>query len=159
MSSWKAILLSFFGGGIAFWISDIVIPAFDRNEQGYAVTVLCPMILLVFYMGVLRLGKKDASGPSTALFALFGVWVLALSFTFLAQQIRAPGPGFSWGDFGYLLISSFLPLRIVYFVALEGSIFALLIGTVAMLVCHFKFETSRWVIPPAVWTLFHHAGK
>lgn len=38
-SSWKRFLLNFLGGGMAFWISDSVIPALDRSEQGYAVTV------------------------------------------------------------------------------------------------------------------------
>lgn len=35
MSSWKWFLLSLFGGGIAFWIPDVVIPALDRNEQEF----------------------------------------------------------------------------------------------------------------------------
>jgi hypothetical protein len=151
MSSWKWFLLSFFGCGIAFWIPDLVIPAFDRNEQGYAVTVACPVVLILFYAVVLRLRKAERSGPSTAIFAICGTWVLALSFTLLAQEVRAPGAPYTWGDFGYLFISSFLPWRIFEFVSLEGSIFALWIGTAAMIICHFKFEGNRWIVPPSVW--------
>ena len=153
MSSWKWFLLSLFGCGIAFWIPDIVIPALDRNEQGGLVTFACPALLILFYMAVLRLRKTERSGPSTATFAICGVWMLALSFIMLAQWIRSEGGlgEFSRGNFGYLLISSFLPWRIIEFVSLEGSIFALWIGTAAMIICHFKFEGNRWIVPPSVW--------
>lgn len=158
MAPWKWFLLSFFGGGIAFWISDLIIPAFDRSEQGYAVTVACPIVLVAFYLAVLRVRKGDQSGPSTAIFAIFGMWILALSFTLLAQRIRGGGGGgqFGWGDFGYILVSSFLPTRIVEFVALEGSLLALGIGTAAMIICHMAFERSRWIIPPSLWAVLRH---
>lgn len=154
MSSWKWFLLSLFGGGIAFWIPDVVIPALDRKEQGYAVTAACPIVLILFYVAVLRLRKGERSGPSTAIFAICGIWVLALSFILLAQRVRGgEGPGFGWDDFGYLLVSSFLPLRIVLFVTLEGSIIALWIGTVAMVICHLAFERTRWIVPPSLWAV------
>ena len=157
MSSWRWFLLSFFGGGIAFWIPDIVIPALDRKEQGYAVTALCPIVLILFYVAVLRLRKGLGLGPSTAIFAMCGIWILALSFTSLAQRVRGgKGPGFEWGDFGYLLVSSFLPSRIVLFVTLEGSIIALWLGTVAMVICHVAFERTRWIVPPSLWAALRH---
>ena len=116
-------------------------------------TFACPALLILFYMVVLRLRKTERSGPSTATFAICGMWILALSFIMLAQWIRSEnGLGeFSRGDFGYLFISSFLPWRIFEFVSLEGSIFALWIGTAAMIICHFKFEGNRWIVPPSVW--------
>jgi hypothetical protein len=152
MSSWKWFLMSLIGCGIAFWIPDVVIPALDRNEQGGLVTLACPALLILFYMAVLRLRKTERTGPSTATFAIFGMWILALSFIMLAQWVRSEdGLGaFSRGDFGYLLISSFLPWRIIEFVTLEGSIFALWIGTAAMIICHFIFEGTRWIVPPSV---------
>jgi hypothetical protein len=152
-------LLSLFGGGIAFWIPDVVIPAINRNEQGGAVTIMCPIALLLFYLAVLRLRKEETSGPSTAFFAIFGMWVLALSFTLLAQEVRAPGGGgFGWEDFGYLLISSIVPTRIFEMVTLEGSIIALLIGTIEMIICHFAFERTRWIVPPS-WATLHHPNR
>jgi hypothetical protein len=152
MSSWKWVFISFFGGGIAFWISDLVIPALDRDEQGGAVTIAAPIVLAVFYMIALRIRKDDRAGPSTAIFAVLGMWVLALSFTQLAAKIRSQnGIGFSWGDLGYLLVSSFIPTRVFVLVTLEGSILALLLGTAAMVVCHFAFEKTRWIIPPGLW--------
>jgi hypothetical protein len=160
MGSWKWFLLSFFGGGISFWISDLIISALDHNEQGYVVTAVCPVVLIVFYAIVLRLRKAERSGPSTAIFAICGMWVLALSFVLLAQRIRGgKGTGFGWGDFGYLLVSSFLPTRIAFFVGLDGSVIALLIGTFAMLVCHFYFESTRWIVPPSLRAASHHAKK
>lgn len=156
MSSWKWFLVSFFGAGIAFWISDIVIPAWDRKEQGYAVTAACPIVLILFYAVVLRLRKGEASGPSSAISSICGMWVLALSFILLAQRVRGgEGPGFGWGDFGYLLVSSFIPTRIILFVTLEGSIFALWLGTAAMVICHLVFERTRWILPPGIWAVLH----
>jgi hypothetical protein len=162
MSSWKWFLLSLFGGGIAFWIPDVVIPAFDRNEQGYAVTAACPIVLILFYVAALRLRKGEPSGPSTAVFAILGMWVLALSFTMLAQTVRGNGfKGGEWtrGDFGYLFVSSFLPTRIVEFVMVEGSIVALCIGTIAMVICHFAFERGRWIILPRLWAALHRRAS
>jgi hypothetical protein len=152
-SPWKWFWLSFLGGGIAFWIPDLIVAALNRNEQGGAVTVACPALLVLFYAAVLRFRKTERSGPFTAIFAICGMWILALLFVMLAQEIRAPGGGgLSWGQLGYLVVSSFLPTRIFELVALEGSIFALLLGTVAMIICHFVFERPRWIVPPSVWT-------
>jgi hypothetical protein len=72
MSSWKWFWLSLLGGGVAFWMPDVVIPALDPNEQGVAVTVLCPIVLILFYAAVLRLRRAERSGPSTAIFAIIG---------------------------------------------------------------------------------------
>jgi hypothetical protein len=161
MSSWKWFLPSLFGGGIAFWIPDVVIPALDRNEQGVLVTFACPALLILFYVAVLRLRKAERSGPSTAIFAICGMWLLAISFTLLAQEVRARGGGYTWGDLGYVLVSSFLPMRIVEFVTLEGSIVALCIGTIAMVICHVVFERTRWIVPPSLWAAFklRHSTK
>ena len=160
MSSWKWFLLSFFGGGIAFWISDLIIPALDRTEQRGAVTIACPIVLILFYSLLLRIRKGDRTGPSTAIFTILGMWVLALSFTELAQDIRSESfSGFSWGDLGFLVVSSFLPTRVFVLVTLEGSIVALLLGTVAMIVCHLLFEMERWIIPPSLWAALHHSKK
>ena len=154
-------MLSFFGGGIAFWISDVVIPAFDPNEQRAAVTVACPLVLIVFYVAVMRLRRAERPGPSTAIFAICGMWVLALSFTMLAQEIRSEqGLGeFTWGDLGFLVVSSFLPTRTFLFVGLEGSLIALLVSTVTMVICHFAFEIDRWIVPPSLWGGLHHSKK
>ena len=157
MSSWKWFLLSFFGGGIVFWIPDIIIPALNRSEQGGAVTIGCPALLILFYMVVVRLRKVERSGPSTAIFAICGMWVLALWFTLWAQEIRAPGPEYTWGQFRYIFVSSFLPWRVLNYVALEGSLFALLIGTTMMIICHFRYERTRWIIPPGLWVALRHS--
>ena len=138
MSSSRYFLLSFLGGGIAFWIPNTLIPALNLKEQGYAVTAMCPIVLSLFYVGVLRLRKGQRSGPSTAIFAMFGTWVLALSFILLAQGVRrGEEPGFGW--------------EIVLLVMLGGSIIALCIETVAMVICHLAFERTRWIVPPSLW--------
>jgi hypothetical protein len=159
-SPWKWFWLSFLGGGIAFWIPDLIVPALNRNEQGGAVTVACPAVLVLFYAAVLRFRKTERSGPSTAIFAICGMWILALLFVMLAQEIRAPGGGgLSWGQLGYLVVSSFLPTRIFELVALEGSIFALLLGTVVMIICHCIFERTRWIVPPSVWAVLRRPKR
>ena len=138
MSSWRCFLLSFLGGGIAFWIPSTLIPALNLKEQGYAVTAMCPIVLILFYVAVLRLRKGERSGPSTAMFAMFGTWVLALSFFLLAQRVR----GGEWPGFGW---------EIVLLVMLGGSIIALWLETVAMVICHLAFERTRWIVPPGLW--------
>lgn len=159
------VSVSFLGGATAFWISDVIVNDLDPNQQGYAVTVLCPVALGLFYALMLRLRKADRSGPSTAIFSVCGMWVLAIWFALLAQSIR--GSGFreaftGVGDprfIGYLIVSSFLPSRIFLFITMEGNIIALLIGTIAMLTCHFAFESTRWVLPPRVLSVFRPANR
>lgn len=103
--------------------------------------------------------ERGDLGTFSAFFAICGMWVLAPSFTLLAQEVRAPGGGgFGWEDFGYLLISSFVPTRIFEMVTLEGSIIALLIGTIEMIICHFAFERTRWIVPPS-WATLHHPNR
>ncbi len=79
----------------------------------------------------------------------------------LAQEIRSEqGLGeFTWGDLGFLVVSSFLPTRVFVLVTLEGSIVALLLGTVAMIVCHLLFEMERWIIPPSLWAVLRHSKQ
>jgi hypothetical protein len=161
MSSLRWLLLSFFRGGIAFWLPGIVIPALARKEQGYAVTVACPIVLILFYVVVLRRRKEDRSGPSTAIFAICGMWMLARKFVTLAQTIRGNGfSGGAWtrGDLGYLLVSSFLPARVVELVTLEGSIIALWLGTFALIICHLAFERGRWIVSPMLWPAANRSG-
>ena len=146
MPSWRWFLLSFLGGGIAFWIPNILIPALNLKEQGYAVTAMCPIVLILFYVAVLRLRNGERSGPSTAMFAMFGTWVLALSFFLLAQRVRrGEWPGFGW--------------EIVLLVMLGGSIIALWLETVAMVICHVAFERTRWIVPPSLGLPSNHATR
>jgi hypothetical protein len=161
MASWKWFWLSLLGGGVVFWIPDLIIRPLDRNEQVLAVTIACPSTLLLVYVTVLRIRKLEPSGPSTAIFALCGTWVLAPSFILMAQWVRSQeGLGeFTWGDFGYLLLSSFLPTHIFMAAALEGSLFALVIGTVAMIICHLAFERTRWIVPPSLWAALHRTKQ
>jgi hypothetical protein len=161
MSSWKWFLLTFLGGGIVFWIPDLVIPALDPSEQRGLVTIASPVVLILFYAAVLRLRRGQPSGPSTAIFAMCGMWLLAVWFTTLAQTVR--GSGFKAlrlpEDLAYLLLWSLLPWRIIEAVMLEGSAIALALGTVAMLYCHAAYEEHRWILPPSVWTRPNHANN
>jgi hypothetical protein len=161
MSSWKWFWLSFLGGGVAFWIPDVITPALGPNEQVLAVTIACPTLLVLFYAAILHIRKLKRFGPSTAIFALCGTWVLAPSFTLIAQWVRSQeGLGeFTLGDFGYLLVSSFLPPRIFVATALEGSLFALMIGTIAMVFGHLRYEREHWIIPPTLWAALHHSKE
>ena len=153
MSSWSWFCLSLFGGGFAFWISDVIIPALDRNEQRVAVTIACPVILALFCLFILRLRKADPSGPSTAIFALIGVWVMAPWFTMLAQTVRGSGfrAGFEPKELFDLLFSSVLPTEIFEMATLEGTALALSLGTAAMIAFYLTLERSRWIVPPSVW--------
>lgn len=87
--------------------------------------------------------------------------MLAIWFMMLAQSIRGSGLGGAFegvdrGFLGYLVESSFIPTRIFIFAVMEGSVVALVIGTLSMLVCHFTFESTRWVIPPSISSILGH---
>jgi hypothetical protein len=154
MSPAKWLWLSLLLGGTVFWIPDVVIPALAPNEQGGAITLACPTALIVFYALVLRCRRAERSGPSTAMFSLIGVWVLGQLFMMLAQTVRGSGflAGYDWrSETGYLVVSSFVPTRIFEASALEGSEIALVLGTIAMIICHLIEERARWIIPPSLW--------
>jgi hypothetical protein len=156
MSSWKSLLLSFFGGAIAFWSPYLIVEALYPNEQGYAMTLACSTLLILFYIFVLRLRKAERSGPSTAIFALCGIWILALLFLLLPLWVRPQnGIAFDWRKLGYVLLSSFMPLRILQLVTFGGNLFAFMIGTLAMISCHAIFERPRWILPPSLSAALH----
>ena len=152
MSSWKWFWLSLLLGGIVFWIPDVIIPALDPNEQRIAVTFACPAALILFYVAVLRRRRTEGSGPSTAIFALIGIWLLGTPFMMLAQTARGSGfrAGFKWGEIVYLLVSGLLPTQVFDMSTLEGSLIAIMLGTMAMIMCHLLFETTRWIVPPSL---------
>jgi hypothetical protein len=128
MSSSRWFLLSFLGGWDCLLDSKHTHPCFEAQR---------PRIRILFYVAVLRLRKGDRSGPSTAIFAMLGAWVLALLFILLAQGVRrGDGPGFGW--------------EIVLLVMLAGSIISLWLETVATVICHVAFERTRWIVPPSL---------
>jgi hypothetical protein len=131
----------------------------DSRQRG-AVTIACPVVLLLFYAVLIRIRRTERTGPSTAIFAILGMWILALPFTTLAQWVRSKeGLGMEWGDVGYVFISSFLPTRVAELVTLEGSIFALWIATVAMVICHLTLEIDRRIVPPSLWAAIRHSKE
>jgi len=87
------------------------------------------------------------------MFSLIGVWVLGPLFMMLGQAVRSGGilAEFYWRDTGKLVLVGFLPTWTFEWSALEGSRIALVLGTIAMIICHLIEERARWIIPPSLW--------
>ena len=157
MSSSKWWWINFLAGATAFWVPDLVVtPLFPgSNTPGIeaVLTCVCPGGFTLFYALVLRGRRTERGGPSTAIFSLLGIWVLAQIFMMLAQTIR--GSGFrafvwNWSVISYFLLSTLIPTRTFEFSMLEGSAGGLILGTLAAIIFHYRFERDRWIIPPGV---------
>jgi hypothetical protein len=149
MRAAHAALLSFFAGAASFWIPDVVAFAVIPDRARWiAMTALCPAGALCFYAWLRRRRVGDDLGPSSALYQLLGIWMLAPWFMFLASRL---GPGtkmaMETGDYGFLLLASILPIWTPQASAEQGSGWALLLVTMALLVCHFRKESGRWLLP------------
>lgn len=157
MSSWKWFLVSFLGGAAAFWAPDMLLKALylgpNTPTTDAALTVACPAAAVLFFAFVRRRRIPELGGPSTALFALVGFWLFALLFIMLARTFQGGGfrdAPFEWRLIGFFVTSSLIPTRTFFFSMLDGSAGGLILGTAAMIICYFRFERRRWIIPPAV---------
>jgi hypothetical protein len=68
----------------------------------------------------------------------------------------AGGPGFhKVSDYTPFLLMSVCPPLTLYFSMMQGNVFALVLATILMPVCHRVFEKDRWLIPPGWKRRFH----
>ncbi|MFI5109042.1 MAG: hypothetical protein ACHP78_09380 [Terriglobales bacterium] len=125
------------------------------------ITFACPLALLgVYGIAIWYRNRYERSGPSSALFGLIGVWVIGPWLMALAG-ILAGGPGFhKVTDYMPFLWMSLCPPLTLYLSSMQGNVFALILATVLMPVCHRVFEKQRWLVPPG-WKrrLRPHRGR
>ena len=147
-------LFSLVACGISFWTPNVLLfPQVKSMSRFFVeITFACPLALMAIY-GVLiwyrnrHEGSRD--GPSSALFGLVGIWLIGPWLMGLAGTVSG-GPGVQkLADYIPFIWMSFCPPLTLYFSSMQGNIFALILATALMPVCHRLFERGRWVIPPA----------
>lgn len=153
MKNFWLALASVLISGITFWTPNVFLLSRMKSMSSFFVeiTFACPLALLVVYGVATWYRKKhegNHDGPSLALFALIGVWLIGPWLMGLAGTL-AGGPGFhKISDYIPLLWMSLCPPLTFYFSSMQGNVLALILVTVLMPVCHHRFEKGHWLIPP-----------
>lgn len=121
-------------GALSFWLPDVVIhihagPKLDARHV-WTITLLAPAIFILTYVASRRLASKcnyRRVGPAM----LLGVWLSGGLFMTIAAM--ASGSEFIGGSGiwrGIVIIISVIPIVTYVLSAYDGSVFALLAGTV-----------------------------
>lgn len=124
-------------------------------------TALLPAALVCVYFLVKRPAKAAEPAPSIALFLAAGVWLLGpLSMT-LANTFLGAGfsTGNSVGNVGWVLLLTVFPPGTFMMSTYDGSLGALILMSVLMLILHFSYERGHWLIPPRMARFFRHDAK
>lgn len=141
-------------GGVAFWAPDILIPAFRRSTAVDAIgalsmTILLPAVLVAVYFVIRRYAKPDKQAPSIALFLGIGVWLLGPLCMMFAWTFV--GGGFAKMEgVGYMLLCSVFPPGTFMMSTYDGSLGALVLVSILVVVLHFRYERGHWLMSPRV---------
>jgi hypothetical protein len=157
------VLASVVIGAASFWLPNMVLVGriLESSSAFTTVTLACPLALLAVYGIAIWWRKGTVAGPSSALFALAGVWVAGPWMMVLSTGLSEGAVAHKFGITGYgvLFLMTICPPLTLYFSAMQGNVFALILATVLMPVCHRLFEKGRWVIPPAWKQRIHFRGS
>lgn len=136
-------------GGLAFWLPEIVLYAWTRQELSRKlVTFLLPSTFLLVYLLVSILRPRRTPKPSAAIFTVLGVVFLGT----LAMTIGATilGAGFREDPVSALLavlLGTAIPIYAFIGATYDGSLYALIFVSILMPVLHLAFERHNWIIP------------
>jgi hypothetical protein len=153
-------------GGLAFWIPDVLTAVVRRAALVDVIgplpmTALLPAVLVAIYFVVKRHAEVAEPAPSVALFFGIGVWVLGpLSMTVANTFL---GAGFSKGNaaenVGYVLLFSVFPPGTLMMSTYDGSLGALILLSILMLIFHFSYERGHWLVPRRVSRFFRRDSR
>lgn len=122
---------------MAFWMPIVTVRMIFGSDWGVLITVFVLTLLLpVFGCFVLealtRKWHKDRLIPSVAM--ITGIWATTAFWTTLAHTL-IPGEGFhAAGAWGYVgLMTAFFPLTTIMISTYDGSLFAVLLTTIVLL--------------------------
>lgn len=148
-------------GALAFRMPDLLSAVVRRTALVDAIrplpmTALLPAILVAVYFVARRYREAAEPAPSIAVLLGTGVWLLGpLSMTLTATFL---GGGFSKGNSlesaGYVLLLTMFPPGTFTMSAYDGSLGALILMSILILVLHFSYERGHWLIPPRVTRFF-----
>ena len=149
---WKNALI----GGISFWLPDVVYNVYTAIEKAeptrlavLLLTLGMPLAVGFVYMG--RRGRREfgsvvmSNGRSVALSMLLGIWAVGPTMIMLGQT--PAGAGFKSGPLALVLLmivlATLVPVYTYILSTYDLTLFALLLGTVCLIVLHRKYEKGR----------------
>jgi hypothetical protein len=137
-------------GGLAFWLPEIVLYAWTRQElNGRLVSFLLPSSLMVIYLVVSIFRPKRTPKPSAAIFMVLGVVFLGTLAMTIGATIRGAGfwehPG---STLSAVLLGTVIPIYAFVAATYDGSLYALIFVSILMPIVHLVFERQDWIIPP-----------
>ena len=149
MGNWKQLRLTLRAsaiGAVSFWLPDLAVHlvagrAFGAAEV-YGLTLLLPLTFLGAYLPTSKLGARERA-KRIGLKMLLGVLLSGGFFMMLAAT--PTGGGFSGDAHGtlILIICSVFPLVTYILAAYDGTLGALFLVTVGVLIVHFRSHSPR----------------
>ncbi len=153
MSNSTEAVIGFFVGALSFWLpSGLIFAALDTSPSGVSrwipMTIACPLVAVGFYSWMWRRRATRQGGPSTALFQLVGIWMLAPLLMYLGSLLT-PGRSHavSIAELKFLLMVTFVPFFTFYAAAIQGSGYGLLLISIILPIQHLRHESGRWLVP------------
>ena len=144
--------------GLSFWAPNAVLfPRGGSDDDFFVkVTFACPLSLLAVYgAAVWYTRKRPRVGCSCALFGLVGIWVTG-PWSMSLAAILAGGPGLhEIRRYIALAWMSLCPPLTFYLSCMQENVFALILATVLLPICHWTFERGRWFVPPGLKRRLH----
>jgi hypothetical protein len=153
-------------GGFAFWMPDVLTAVVRRAALVDVIgpllmTTFLPAVLVCVYFVVRRFAKLAEPAPSIALFLATGVWMLGPLLMTTANTFL--GAGFSTGNssenVGLVLSLTVFPPGTFMMSTYDGSLGALILLSILMLILHFSYERGHWLVSPRVVRFFRHDAK
>ena len=141
----------FLVGALSFWGPQLLLYALKRKALDVSVVTsvdLCVLLFAYFIAGRFQM-RNRVGGPSRGTFMLLGIWILGPTAMLIAATLQ--GAGFFTLGASSGLITAILGLFPPYtFVTAtyDGSLYALIIASILLMVFHFVFERENWIIPP-----------
>jgi hypothetical protein len=145
---------SLFGlGALAFWGPEVFLYAWERKELNRAlITFLLPVALLLAYILISLVRRRERGAlpkPSAAVFMLLGVLFLGtLAMTIGSTMLGAGFHQHPGEAFLAVLLGTLVPIYAFIAATYDGSLYALILVSVLILLIHLIFERHHWIIPP-----------
>jgi Na+-translocating ferredoxin:NAD+ oxidoreductase RnfD subunit len=137
-------------GALAFWLPEIVLYAWTRQELNRRlVTFLLPGTFLLVYLLVSIVRRKQVPKPSAAIFMVLGVVFLGmLAMTIGATLLGAGLRGHPGSTLLGVLLGTVVPIYAFIAATYDGSLYALIFVSILMPLVHLVFERQNWIVPP-----------
>ncbi len=158
MKDFLLALTSLITGGLAFWIPEnILLRRVTSGSAWLPASFVGPIVLLSVYLLIVRYRRSKGVGPSSALFAIVGVWSTAPWLMLLGASLQTPKifQSMRFVDYAYLCLMSVCPPLTLWTSAMDGTAYGLIFATIMMPVCHLLLEKERWLIPPGARRRIH----